>query len=179
VCIAISSFITAGVVVLGVLVFSPWVKSTCTHLISLRFAAVVLFREHCLVTNVMVSSVLWWIQGLGYVKAAITVIKYSPQVFINYKLQSTGAPHYHISCFKIHVRLGAHAYLLFFWVVTPTQRAGPSGKCCWMWSAASSRSSRMDSPPSIRVSLHDRKHPSQSVDQFSHSHPRAPTTITR
>lgn len=59
VCIAISSFITAGVVVLGVLVFSPWVK------------------------------ILWWIQGLGYVKAAITVIKYSPQVYINYKLQST------------------------------------------------------------------------------------------
>ncbi|ELR24573.1 cystinosis, nephropathic, putative [Acanthamoeba castellanii str. Neff] len=28
-------------------------------------------------------------EGLGYVKAAITVIKYSPQVYINYKLQST------------------------------------------------------------------------------------------
>ncbi len=92
VCIAISSFITAGVVVLGVLVFSPWVKSTCTHLISLRRCP----NIACL-TNVMVLPVLWWIQGLGYVKAAITVIKYSPQVYINYKLQSTGAPHYHIS----------------------------------------------------------------------------------
>jgi translation initiation factor 2 alpha subunit (eIF-2alpha) len=46
----------------------------------------------------MVLPVLWWIQGLGYGKAAITVTKYSPQVYINYKLQSTGAPHYRISC---------------------------------------------------------------------------------
>mgnify|MGYP002380835766 CR=1 FL=1 len=64
-----------------------------SHFASLSFS----FASIACLTNVMVLPVLWWIQGLGYVKAAITVIKYSPQVYINYKLQSTGAPHYHIS----------------------------------------------------------------------------------
>ncbi len=69
------------------------------------------FANIACLTNVMVLSVLWWIQGLGYVKAAITVIKYSPQVYINYKLQSTGAPHYHITSLIIHVRLGDHLHI--------------------------------------------------------------------
>lgn len=46
----ITSLLVGAIGIFGLLVLSPWVK------------------------------IIWWIQMLGYVKAVITVIKYSPQV---------------------------------------------------------------------------------------------------
>jgi cystinosin len=56
----ITGFFLFGLGVLGLLVVSPWVR------------------------------LVYWIEGTGYVKAALTVIKYSPQVYINWKYKSTG-----------------------------------------------------------------------------------------
>jgi len=58
-CLAVNLLFYAAIMTVGFFTLTPWLKA------------------------------VYWIETMGYVKAVITVIKYTPQVYLNYKYKST------------------------------------------------------------------------------------------